>query len=241
MLILYQFPISHYCEKIRWALDYKAIEYSIVNLMPGAHIKIIRSMAPKTEVPLVQAGNEIIQGSATIISSLDEHFPQQPLTPADEKAKAQTLEWEAYVDEQVGPYLRLFYYHYYLERPDLLVPLLVHGQPWYKRSWFRLIYPRVRDTIRRFLHISDRTAEIALKKLQRAIEKLADQYQQHDFLVGDQFSRADLAAAAMLAPICTPIKYGLQWPPLLPGAMQEAIGPLRERLFWVDRLYQNYR
>lgn len=38
MLTLYQFPISHYCEKIRWALDFKQLKYNTVNLLPALHI-----------------------------------------------------------------------------------------------------------------------------------------------------------------------------------------------------------
>ena len=34
---LYQFPISHYCEKVRWAMDYKKLEYKAKNLLPGLH------------------------------------------------------------------------------------------------------------------------------------------------------------------------------------------------------------
>ena len=37
MLSLYQFPISHYCEKIRRALDYEKLDYRVVNLLPGFH------------------------------------------------------------------------------------------------------------------------------------------------------------------------------------------------------------
>ncbi|HKX12345.1 MAG TPA: glutathione S-transferase N-terminal domain-containing protein, partial [bacterium] len=42
--ILYQFPISHYCEKARWALAFKEIPYRIVNLAPGLHFRRTRNM-----------------------------------------------------------------------------------------------------------------------------------------------------------------------------------------------------
>ncbi len=34
---LYQFPISHYCEKTRWNLEAKGLSYRIENLLPGPH------------------------------------------------------------------------------------------------------------------------------------------------------------------------------------------------------------
>ena len=39
---LYQFCISHYSEKVRWALDYKDIKYQPVNLLPGQHSRTIK-------------------------------------------------------------------------------------------------------------------------------------------------------------------------------------------------------
>ena len=38
-IVLYQFPISHYCEKVRWALAYKSISYQKINLLPVANLK----------------------------------------------------------------------------------------------------------------------------------------------------------------------------------------------------------
>lgn len=64
---LYQFPISHYCEKAAWALDYKKIPYRIVNLVPGPHGLIIRSMAPTTSVPVMRHDGTTVQDSTKII------------------------------------------------------------------------------------------------------------------------------------------------------------------------------
>jgi hypothetical protein len=46
MIELYQFPFSHYCEKVRWALDYKGIAYRTVNLLPGFHFRYLAKLAP---------------------------------------------------------------------------------------------------------------------------------------------------------------------------------------------------
>jgi glutathione S-transferase len=241
MLTLYQFPISHYCEKIRWALDYKDLDYRVVNLLPGGHIKIIKSIAPKTEVPVLQHNKKIVQGSAEIITYLDQSFPEKPLTPSDSAHKQQALDWEIYVDKNIGPQIRVYFYHFLLDRPDIVIPFLTHGQPWHKRWFFRLVYPKVRDKMRMFMNISDRSAEISLKKLKRAIDKLSNQLETQQFLVGDQFTRADLAAASLLAPFRTPEKYGLNWPEKLPEGLQQTSDLLKIRLLWVDSFYQDYR
>jgi hypothetical protein len=38
--ILHQFPISHYCEKTRWNLDAKQLEYRVKNQLPGPHANV---------------------------------------------------------------------------------------------------------------------------------------------------------------------------------------------------------
>ena len=241
MLTLYQFPISHYCEKVRWALDYKGLDYRVVNLLPGGHIKIIKSIAPKTEVPVLQHSENIVQGSGEIISYLDQAFPDKPLTPPDSAQKQQALDWELFVDENIGPHTRVYFYYYLLDRPDIVIPFLTHGQPWHKRWIFRLIYPKVRDKMREFMHINERTADISLKKLKRAIDKLSTHLETKQFLVSDQFTRADLAAASLLAPFRTPDKYGLNWPEKLPEGLQQTIDLLKNNLLWVDSFYRKYR
>lgn len=241
MLILYQFPISHYCEKIRWALEYKGLDYRIVNLLPGSHVKIIKKMAPRSEVPVLVHDGKVVQNSSDIINYLDEQFPERSLTPSSPEQEAQAREWEAYVDEQVGPHVRLYCYYYFLDRPDILLPMLTQGQPWYKRLGFRLIFPRVRTLIRRFLHINDRTAAVSLKKLTHAIDRLHGHLEQYPFLAGDGFSRADLAAASLLAPFCRPEKYGLKWPVAFPDEMAAAVDAWRPKLAWVEELYRTRR
>jgi len=241
MLTLYQFPISHYCEKIRWALDYKGLLYTQVNLLPGSHIKVVKKLAPKSDVPVLIHDKRVVQNSSDIITYLDQTFPDKSLTPDTPDIEAQARQWEAYVDENVGPTIRLYCYHYLLDRTDIVLPLLTQGQPWHKKLVFRLIFPKVREVMRRFMHIDDRTAAISLKKLERAIEKLHMHLEQHPFLAGDRFSRADLAAAALLAPFCTPDKYGLEWPASFPNEMASVIDTLRPKLEWVDKRYRDYR
>ena len=113
----------------------------------------------------------------------------RPLTPEAPDVEELARQWEAYVDENVGPQIRLYCYHYFLDRPDILLPLLNHGQPWHRKLVFRLIFPKVRDVMRKLMKINDRTAAISLEKLERAIDKLHSHFEQKRYLAGDQFSR----------------------------------------------------
>lgn len=115
MITLYQFPISHYCEKIRWALDYKKVDYQVVNMLPGLHIKKARRLAGTAEVPILVHDDKVVQNSSEIITYIDENFNGPPLTPVNKDHRDSSLEWESFVDQELGPFLRVYFYHTLLD------------------------------------------------------------------------------------------------------------------------------
>lgn len=241
MITLYQFPISHFCEKARWALDYKDIPYKVKNLLPGPHVKQIMSMAKRPEVPVLLHENNVIQHSNNIIDYLDNTFPFNRLTPDDDENRIKALEWETFVDKEVGPNLRTFFYHSLLDHPKLLIPIFTYKGPWYGKLLMKFIFPTLRLKMIKLLRINDETAEQAKQDLKQAINKINHHLSENSFLAGDSFSRADLAAASLLAPLVQPEKYGLPWPSPLPSALQSTIDEWSSELEWVKKLYIEYR
>src|SRR2546429_7995075 len=102
MITLYQFQFSHYCEKARWALDYKGLAYAPKNLLPGLHMKVAQKLAPMSSLPIIVDGESVVQDSTQIISFLDQRYPERALTPQDPKEAKEALEWEEYFDEEIG-------------------------------------------------------------------------------------------------------------------------------------------
>ena len=241
MLTLYQFPISHYCEKIRWALDHKQLEYNVKNLLPGFHSLKTKKIARRSSVPVLVHDEKAIQGSSSIITYLDEKFPEQSLTPKDPELKDEALEWEKYVDEQIGIHVRRCCYHILLEYPETVIPFFTDNGPWYGKYILPLMFPKLKLKMRELMKINEETAQTSRQHLGTAIDKLHLHLQNNKFLVGDEFSRADLAAASLLAPLCMPEKYGLNWPGNYPGQLQELSDEFREKITWVDDIYSNYR
>ena len=241
MITLYQFPISHYCEKVRWALDYKRIPYKSKNLLPGPHVKQILSMAKRSEVPVVKHGDKIIQHSNRIIDYLDDAFPDNSLTPVDEANRISALKWEAYVDKEIGPNLRIYFYHTLLEHPDLLIPMFTHKGPWYGKLLMKFFFPTLRIKMKKLMHINNETAKHAKINLKLAIDKINQHLTENNFLAGNEFSRADLSAASLLAPLVLPEKYGLPWPSPLPDELQTTIDEWRSELVWVRKMYSVHR
>jgi glutathione S-transferase len=241
MITLYQFPISHYCEKVRWALDYKGLKYQLSNLLPGLHVKQTKKLALRSTVPILQHDNKIIQGSNHIISYLDTEFPENSLTPEDPGLKNQAMDWERYVDEEIGIHVRRCLYHILLEHPDIVIPFFAHDGPAYGKILLQTIYPVLKKRMRKKMDINDTTAQQSRKHLNMAIDQLDTHLQQHDYLVGDQFTRADLTAAALLAPFCMPIQYGLIWPDEIPEPLTNLTDTFRQRITWVEEFYFRFR
>lgn len=248
--LLYQFPISHYCEKVRWAMDHKGLEYKVKNLLPGFHLRTTKKMAPKSYLPILidtkskndeNSGNQQIQNSHVILNYLDENYPEKSLTPKDPELLQQALEWEKYCDVEIGVHVRCYCYHHLLSHPKIVVPLLTQGGSWLSSLLFKLSFSKIEKVMRKVMRINEASAITSEMHIQQAIDKLYEAYQKSEFLVGDQFSRADLAAASLLAPLIMPEGYGLDWPAKVPAPLQAFVDKNEEKLAIVRQLYQQYR
>ncbi|MBD3658095.1 glutathione S-transferase family protein [Marinobacter sp.] len=242
---LYQFAISHYSEKVRWALDFKGLSYQAVNLLPGQHVATIRKVtrSKHTSVPVLDHDGEIVQGSAAILDYLDASFPDQPLIPPDPDLQNQVLAWQQRLDDAAGPAVRTYCYHYLLQRPKAVIPMLTAGTPFYNRFLLGLLFSKVDETMRNWMKINAKTAESARQTIDHLLTELAEVYQRQPYLVGDRFSRADLTAAALLAPIFQPPQYPVPWPrpARLPAELRTQLADWETRSEGLVRLYHDHR
>lgn len=239
--VLYQFPISHYCEKIRWAMDYKGLDYTLKNLFPGLHLRTTKKMAPKTYVPILIDNGEQVQNSHLILTYLDEVYPEKLLTPKDPELLQQALEWEKYCDVEIGVHVRRFGYHYLLAQPKTVIPFFTQGGPWWGPIFFKLFFSKLEPIMRKVMSIDQAGADKSKVRIQQAIDKLYEVYKDKAFLVGDQFSRADLAAASLLAPLIMPQGYGLDWPEEMPAELQAFVDMNQQKLEPIRQLYRKLR
>ncbi|MHB8744867.1 MAG: glutathione S-transferase N-terminal domain-containing protein, partial [Sulfuricaulis sp.] len=61
---LLEFPHSHFCEKARWALDYKGIPFEAVAILPGFHRITVRKYARDSSVPVLLTDAGAVQGAS---------------------------------------------------------------------------------------------------------------------------------------------------------------------------------
>lgn len=240
---LYQFPVSHYCEKARWALDYKGIPYEAQTLLPGLHFRKLKPIASESTVPVLVLHNTVIQGSDQIIDQLDKDFPAKPLTPRDPAQQQQVTEWEIFAANKIADPLRCFYYYYLLDHPKTLIPLFCEGGPWYGKYLMGITYIQIKQRMQAGYHLNQRNAQLAMRVVDKAISKLEQHLETHPFLVGDSFTRADLSVCALISPLVIPERGYLKLSALTAQALRDyRMARVNNPVFrWVNTIYNAYR
>ena len=76
MRTLYQFPLSHFCEKARWLLDHKELDYVAHNLIPGVHRAFAQLKTGQNRLPILRDQDHWIADSTKIALYLEEVYPE---------------------------------------------------------------------------------------------------------------------------------------------------------------------
>jgi glutathione S-transferase len=244
--VLWQLEISHYNEKVRWALDYKRVPHIRRSLLPGFHAwKAERLTGDTSTTPVLTLDGQSIGDSTRIIAALEERWPQPPLYPPDAAQRRRALELEEFFDEELGPHIRRVTYQELLPHPRLVVPLFTHGQPLPARILLRAGFPILRMGMRQRFEINAETAEDSRAKTVAAMDRLEREISSSGFLVGESFTVADLTAAALFYPVALPpeFPYPMVAYDELPQSLRELLDSLAQRPGgnWVAEIYHRHR
>jgi glutathione S-transferase len=204
MLELHQFPFSHYNEKARWALDWKGVPHLRESYLPGPHIPLVYWMSGQKQVPVLRTGAEIVCGSAAIIDWLERTHPEPALFPSSPAARAEALEVQRWFDEKVGAAVRRAFFFDFLDDGDYAARSLAVGKGTVTTALYRALFPATRALMRLDMGITADGAERARERTAEALDRVAKTAGPDGYLVGDRFSVADLAAAALLSPVGLP-------------------------------------
>jgi len=228
-LVLHQFPLSHYCEKIRWVLDHKQLRYSVNNQFPGVHALVNRRLVGRPEVPVLIDGHHAIGNSSDIALYLDDQFPDERLIPGSSEARSRVLALEGYFDEQAGPAVRRFVYSFVTARPRLFKQLFFNGYSELARGFGQLTGAAIAKQIARMYRVAGSAAEtrVLIEQSCDRLEQLTDRDPER-YLVGDSLTLADVTAASLLGPLVGP--PGSPWDlPLDVPELVELRGAIRAR------------
>jgi glutathione S-transferase len=223
-------PISHFCEKARWALERAGVDYE-----EEAHVQLVhRLYALRTrtgrKVPVLVANDGALAESAAIVRWADCRLPEaERLVWASDEAEITALEHN--FDEVLGPESRRWMYASLLET-DIPFRFGNETLPGWERRMLPLGRPVFKLYAARVLDAAPAEAASALAAVERSFDRVEERIADgRRYLLGDRFSAADLAFAALSAAVLMPERYGVRLPQPsdLPAATAATVSRLRER------------
>jgi glutathione S-transferase len=229
-LRLITIPISHYCEKARWALERVGMPYREERHVQGIHRFAARRAGGGITVPVLVTPEGAIGESQEILEWVDARTPaEQRLFPKDPQARREVDHLCRRFDDELGPKGRRLMYVHMLAQRKLALSFNNEGVPAWEDRAIRYGWPLIVRVIQRVLDIRP-GIEIADEaavwgELDYVAELLADG---RPYLCGERFGAADLTFAAMCASVLAPPVYGVPLPQ--PDVLAPSTATLIERV-----------
>lgn len=242
--LLWHFPISHYNEKVRWALDYKSVPHRR-QVLAGSYLPRAWWATGAAHLPIVHFEDGPVGDSTHIIEALEKRWPNPPLYPSDPDERRRALALEDWFDEEIGHPVRTLLVGPLMkeEGAERTADVMMQGMGEGMKRAFRLLHP----VFHRFYFwrhgVHDESRSKAPDIVTSGFERVAAGVGPSGYLVGDSFSVADLTAAALLAPIVRP--KGTIWagigdlPTPVEGFLRQFEG--HEAVAWVHEMYARHR
>ncbi|MFT6397739.1 MAG: glutathione S-transferase [Bradymonadia bacterium] len=208
---LISIKFSHYNEKARWALDRCGIPFVEEPHLPVTHMPFARAAAaghgkadkissPYSTPVLVTETGPITDSTAIVAWASEHPNSEYDLMPAELMSEIQPL--DRLFSEKFGAHTRRIAYHYCLQDKQLFSRLAPLNVPGFESTVWRVGYPLFRRFLWGALGVTEeralRSADRIRETFAQVDELLADGRR---YLVGDQFTLADLSFAALSAPV----------------------------------------
>jgi glutathione S-transferase len=204
-VVLWHFPISHFNEKVRWALDLKGIAHRRKTLGPDYLVRAWWAVGRAT-LPVIFIDGRAIGDSTRIIEALEELRPTPALYPRDASERSRALMLEDWLDEEVGPAVRsaVVAHLFAGDDPGAAIDTLTLGMPSFANRMMRGVLPAFRWFYYSRHRVDGARVDGYCRTVLAALDRLERELGGRAYLVGDAFSVADLTAASLLCPIVGP-------------------------------------
>ncbi len=219
-------PISHYCERARWALEHCRIPF-----VEEQHLQVFsgrrtKALGARRFVPVLVGDGLLLKDSADILDWADRGAAaDRKLYPTDPEARAEVSAFESPLAAVFGVEARRIAYDTLLPHPSLLLKYNAGQAPLHERFLVRLGFPWMAHKIRDHLHIHPEEVATAHRLLDDAFDRVARQLDGRRYLFGDTFTAADLTFSALAAILIWPPEYGVPVPTLdeMPDAVRAPV------------------
>lgn len=209
MRVLYQFPLSHYCEKARWLLDHKELDYVAHNLIPGFHRAFAQLKTGQNKLPILKDDARWIAQSTPIALYLDDTYPEHSLLRKDPAQRRAALEIDQLADE-LGIHVRRWSLAHALSYSDEPIEIMM-GEQGYLRQFEKFSKPILKTLVKKSYELEQDKVAQSKARLDELVLLLNDRLVENygRYMVGDRLGLADIAVCAILAPLLHP--NGTPW------------------------------
>ncbi len=244
--LLITIAISHYCEKVRWALDLLEIDYIEESHAPPFHRKYT-SHYGGTTVPVLVIDNQALIDSEAILHYLNTIAPHKQLYPQDVNLRREIETIERLCNDQLGTATRCWSYYYAMQKPKLLKKAWDKGTNINEQQQNALAFPQTFKLLQQKYNITAAGKQVALQTIQDIFATLSQKLSLGQrYLVGDRLSAADITFAALASPVIRPENHPIYASQLstVSAEMREVIESLRatpagELVLHMYRAYRN--
>lgn len=200
MRTLYQFPLSHFCEKARWLLDHKELDYVAHNLVPGVHRAFTQLKTGQNYLPILKDRDSWLADSTKIALYLDDQYPEHRLLRSEPELREQAIEINDLASE-LGAHVRRWGLSHTLASEQSLDILI--GENGYLRRFEKYSKPLLKSLLSKGYELKTEKVEHAKQRIDELVSVLNQKLIANGgrYLVGTYLGLADIAVCAMLAPI----------------------------------------
>ncbi len=220
-ITLHQFYFSNFCEKANWALDYKGITANARYHLPFLHSRSMRKLSGQTSVPVMEIEGKVIAGSSEIIDELEQKALGAPLYPNGGAELNAAQEWQSKLDQAGATFRGAMFYDFMQDR-DFMFKMLTAGQPGLKVKAYKLMFNAMFSKMGNMLRERAPDPDALRSETLEILDAVAETSRETGYLVGSEFSVADLSASALLYPLFFPTgttsaefvnssEAGMQW------------------------------
>ncbi|BAZ43295.1 glutathione S-transferase [Chondrocystis sp. NIES-4102] len=244
MLELYQFELSHYCEKVRLILDYKQLDYRKIEVTPGVGQIELMQKSGSRQVPVLKDGSTYVADSTEIALYLERKYPERPILPSDPLTKGQCLLIEEWADSSIALNSRKAFIGALNQNQNFRTSILPANTPDILKTAIGAIPGEILDVLGTGVGFGGDAVKEARKSLIQDLEALCLILQNQPYLTGDTPTLADLAVAGLSVLLKFPTGSYLNIPDPLKG---KGIPGLADNITfepffaWRDRLYAEFR
>lgn len=230
--ILITIPPSHYCEKVRWAMDYSKVNFSEKAYPPAFHLLGTKRYKGGS-TPLLITNDGVFKDSTDILKYLDSKLDDKSkLYTNNEKTKKEVEELEELFDTQLGVHSRRWaYYYLFKEKPDLIKKAMCIGEKPFIENIFKILFPTIKKLMIKSMNINEKSMKRSKDRIDEVFHKVEELLKDgREYLVGDTFTVADLTLASLAIPVIVPKQYKYLELNELPDEMKKEVLNYRNSL-----------